>query len=63
MDPDVEDVDEITSETGAQDIEEGKSIVAYFRIDEGSGDALNDISDSKFLISFASKQNQEPWSS
>ena len=48
----MDEEDVLASDANADDIEEKECVVAYFRVDEASGQVLNDISDHKHQISF-----------
>lgn len=54
-----EEEDEIASETGADDVKEAESLVFYFRLDEGQGEEISDITDNKFKCTF---EGEAAWS-
>ena len=59
QDQQADEVDEYTDETAPDDIEEAKSLSFYFRMDEGNGDHISDITDHKHKITI---QGENIWS-
>ena len=55
----VQEADEIVSDTGADDIKESESLVFYFRLDEGQGAEISDITGNKFKCIF---EGEAAWS-
>ena len=47
-DSEIEEDKDIASDIGADDIDENKNVLLYFRMDEGQGELVQDVTDNKF---------------